>query len=252
MKTYKEMTQSVLEKAKNRRAGRNRIIALAASFLVLCTAALTALALGTGRAPAVRQPRLVLMCAASEYSQQEEMIEGVVTPLEFLIRVRDIRGINRYRDIIDIIAEEAAFREEIRNEEVDGIKPDSRYVRWQNEDAIISLLYKGFLFLAVEDYDLVQDMSVKTTDAGQATVERYLHNEEGEGARRGISINWVLSETTVDKIQDDPAMKLSTICDTITVTVNFKDGTTETVKIELTADDEGHIYVTHKGTVVSK
>lgn len=251
MKTYKEMTASVLEKAKNSQTKRNRIIALAATFLVLCTAGLTALALGTGQAPATPEPRLVLMCSASEYSQQEEMIEGVVTPLEFLIRVRDIRGINRYRDIIDIIAEEAAFREEIVNEEVDESKPDSRYVRWQNEDAIISLLYKGFLFLAVEDYDQVQDMSVKTTDAGQATVERYLHNEQGD-TRRGISINWVLSETTVDKIQNDPAMKLSTICDTITVTVNFKDGTTETVKIELTADDEGHIYATHKGTVVSK
>lgn len=251
MKTCKEMTQAVLKEAKRRRKRNGRIAATVAACVILCTAVFASVM--AGNAPGqTAQPRLVVMCSAAEYTQGTPIASGVEKPLNFLIRVRDLRGIHYYRDVVKILQEEARFREELLGkEDENGIKPDSQYIRWQDENAMISLIYRGFLYIKVEDYDAVQNVSLETTQAGEATTGIYSYEEGGE-FKKGISILWRLSDAMVEQISQDPQMKLSAISDTIRVKVTFRDGTTEIAVIELTADDEGQIYVRHKGSITTE
>jgi len=250
MKSCKEMTQSVLKEAGRRQKRNRKIAVMAASFVILCTAVLVA-TIGANIDGQSMQPRLVVMCSAAEYTDGEPVAMGVEKPLNFLIRVRDLRGIHYYRDVVRILAEEAQFREDLLGEEgKNGIKPDSQYIRWQDENAMISLIYRGFLYIKVEDYETVQNVSIETTDAGNATAGVYSYQENQE-IKRGISIQWVLSDAMVEQISQDPQMKLSAISDTIRVKVTFKDGTQEVVALELFMDDEGQIYVKHHGSLIS-
>lgn len=251
MKTCKEMTQAVLKEVKRRRKRNGRIATMVAACVILCTAVFASVM--AGNAPGqTAQPRLVVMCSAAEYTQGTPIASGVEKPLNFLIRVRDLRGIHYYRDIVKILEEEARFREALLGkEDENGIKPDSQYIRWQDENAMISLIYRGFLYIKVEDYDAVQNVSLETTQAGEATTGIYSY-EEGEEIKKGISILWRLSDATVEQICQNPQMKLSAISDTIRVKVLFQDGTTEIAVIELTADEEGQIYVRHKGSITTE
>lgn len=251
MKTCKEMTQAVLEKAGCRRRRNRQIGATVAALLLFCTAVFAS-AVGRDTQRQTMQPRLVVMCSAAEYTQGTPIASGVERPLNFLIRVRDLRGIHYYRDVVKILEEEAQFREELLGQENEnGIKPDSQYIRWQDENAMISLIYRGFLYIKVEDYSAVQTVTIETTETGKATTGIYSY-EEGEEIKKGISILWRLSDATVERICQDPQMKLSAISDTIRVKVLFQDGTTEIAVIELTANDEGQIYVRHKGSITTE
>lgn len=263
MKTYKEMTESVVMKAKAEQKRRSRTVGIIASAaVVVCFICTVAVALqgqmtdGTAKAGTLRESRLVLMCAAAEFEQEEALVEGVITPLKYLVRVRDIRGVVLEAERAEIDREEAAINKELLSAQ-SGAQGEKGSTRWGSKNTIVSLVQNEFLYIMVADYEQVLDMSVKTTDAGCATVVPYPYERTDENGAvtkvdTGIHINWSLSDATINRIDADPDMKLSEISDTVTVTVNFKDGTTETVKIELTADDEGHIHVTHKGTVVSK
>ena len=223
---------------------------MVAACVILCTAVFASVM--AGNAPGqTAQPRLVVMCSAAEYTQGTPIASGVEKPLNFLIRVRDLRGIHYYRDVVKILQEEAQFREDLLGRENEnGIKPDSQYIRWQDDNAMISLIYRGFLYIKVEDYDAVQNVSLETTQAGEATTGIYSY-EEGEGIQKGISILWRLSDATVEQISRDPQMKLSAISDTIRVKVTFRDGTQEVLVLELTTDDEGQIYIKHHGSIIS-
>lgn len=254
MKTYEEMASAVLTRAKAKRLQRRRRVLAAFSAAAVVCLILTAVLLleRDGKGSTATQPRLVLLCEAAEHNEPEPLSAGMVKPLKLLIRVRDLRGITRYRDVVDILAQEAAFREAIWNEEEDK-NSDNQYIRWQDENVMVSLLYQGFLYLKVEDYDQIQDVSVYTTESGAATVSRYIHNETWSGGpEKGIGINWVLSDVTVDAISKNPEMKLSDIRDTIRIKVQYKDGTEEIAVIELTVDDEGQIFVSQKGSITSQ
>ena len=255
MKTCEEMANAVMNRARKCRAQRKkrilRTISVAAVFLLLLTAGMYWDRKESGGETA-RSPRLVVMCAAAEYEEQTKLSANMEKPLKFLIRVRDIRDVKRYADYVDILAEEAAFREDIWSEQTDGdLQTNNQYTRWGDENAIISLIYKGFLYLKLDDYNQIQDISVYTMDAGVATISDYTVQDE-DIQEKGIGINWSLSDATVEKLCKDPQMPLSDIHDTIRVRVQFKDGLVEIMVIELSVDDEGQIYVKLQGTVTDK
>ena len=105
MKTCKEMTQAVLKEVKRRRKRNGRIATMVAACVILCTAVFASVM--AGNAPGqTAQPRLVVMCSAAEYTQGTPIASGVEKPLNILIRVRDLRGIHYYRDIVKILGHE--------------------------------------------------------------------------------------------------------------------------------------------------
>ena len=46
-------------------------------------------------------------------------------------------------------------------------------------------------------------------------------------------------------------MKLSTLRDTITVFVEFTDGTTETVVADVIIQDDGQVFIVHRGATIT-
>ena len=254
MKTYEEMTRSVLKRVKEYRQRRRKRILLSVTAGAMFATVLVAVAIAERNVPKNDkfEHRLVVMCAAAEYEEQTKLSANMEKPLKFLIRVRDIRDVKQYADYVDILAEEAAFREDIWSEQTDDdLQTNNQYTRWGDENAIISLIYKGFLYLKLDDYDQIQDISVYTMDAGVATVSDYTVQDE-DIQENGIGINWSLSDATVEKLCKDPQMPLSDIHDTIRVRVQFKDGLVEITVIELSVDDEGQIYVKLQGTITDK
>ena len=53
--------------------------------------------------------------------------------------------------------------------------------------------------------------------------------------------------TTRNIFVANPETPLSTLRDTFTVTINYKNGTKEIVIIDVTVDDNGQIYMTQRG-----
>ena len=262
MKTYEEMTRSVLEKGKKCRARRKKNWMCGATVAaMLCLILSAGFLYGGKNGITPTQQTIALQKGVSRLqvfyagnATQQEMVEDVVTPLDFLIRVRDIRRVYTEEERNAIMREENAINKEILAS-ASGPQGEKGSTRWGSENTIVSLVQNEFIYLAVADYDQVLNMSVETTEAGCATVVPYPYEKiDPDGAviekATGIHINWSLSDTTVNRIDADPDMKLSGICDTVTVTVGFKDGTTETVMIDITVDDAGQIYVTHKGTTI--
>lgn len=257
MKTYEEMTRSVLEKGKKCRARRKRNLLCGTSLAtVLCLLLGIGLlwpegstAVPTQGVSVLREKESRMQIFYAGNSDPEELVGDVVTPLDLYIRVRDIRGVRTEEERLAILQEER-----LRNKELmatfTGPQGEKGTTCWGSENTIVSMVQNEFLYIAVTDYDQVLDMSVTTTEAGGATVVPYPYERTDQNGAvvvdTGIHVNWSLSDATIDRIDADPDMKLSEISDTVTVTVNFKDGTTEDVVIDLQLDDAGQIYVTHR------
>lgn len=262
MKTYEEMARSVMEKAQRHRRKQKRtmisVISSVAVFAVCLTAAFAVWGEDSGiwnmSGEDTWQPRLVLRCSATEFRNQEGLLEDVVSPLEFMLRVRDIRGMTP-EQVNLVLEEEENYKDQWWQGE-DGLQGERSYTRWGTDNAYISLFYNEFLYLAVSDFEQVKDFTVKTTETGSATVVPYPYidsQDEGvtDAVKTGIHINWSLSDYTIDEIEKNPEIKLSEIKDTVSVSVEFEDGTTETAVIDITVDDEGQVYVTNKGIFVN-
>ena len=66
-------------------------------------------------------------------------------------------------------------------------------------------------------------------------------SESGQGMR----INWMLSDALFDKLDRDPTTPLSDICDTITFTVVYTDGSEDSFQVQVTFDDAGTMHATY-------
>jgi hypothetical protein len=56
-----------------------------------------------------------------------------------------------------------------------------------------------------------------------------------------------MTEETRKIFEENPETPLSTIRETITITIHYKNGTKEIVVIDVTVDDNGQIYMTQRG-----
>ncbi len=263
MKTYEEMTRSVLEKGEKCRARRKKKWMYGASLAAMLCLILSAGFLYGGKNETLPTEQTIdlkqgvsrLQVFYAGNAEQKEMVEDVEAPLDFLIRVRDIRKVRNAERRAEIMEEEKQINQKAVASAT-GPQGEKGSTCWGSENSIVSLVQNEFLYIAVSDFAQVLDMSVETTEAGCATVVPYPYEKIGpDGSVReidtGIHINWSLSDTTINRIDENPDMRLSAICDTVTVTVDFKDGTSETVVIDLTVDDAGQIHVTHKDTTIS-
>lgn len=271
MKTYEEMTVSVLQKTEYQRAAHRRRckIGLSAATCVLCVCAVILAIVRVGDTPtgsAGTTGRLVLLAAAADNGSHHELIQDVVTPSNFWIRVRDI-STNNSALWVEILEEEYAWDDAFRSNS--GL--DCAMTRFMSDTTLITVIYETTFYVAMKDYEQVESMSVSTTDAGSATAYRVRYKNQTTDAlgskttnydadslsdastqvSEGVAINWMLSDATVAMIDKDPKMDLSKIKDTITVTVVFKDGSTESAVIDLSVSAEGQVYVTHRESIAA-
>lgn len=264
MKTYHEMTESVLQRAQaeavaQKRRRRNSIaITTSGVCLVLL---LTILGVGLKQTPAVvpTLPSEMLMNPADttgtskpdeqqvavkvtyltnveDQVSQELMSANVSMPLSAMIRVRDTRGLSE-EEFYKAREEEIALAEEMRVSELGAMTV------WEYGGAVTTIVSNGFLTLDFSDFTAVKCINIETTDMG--TVNKG-GRPNGTGSRL-VDLDWSISSELAFAIENDPTIPLESIRDTVTITINYADETTETLIFDITVNEEGQIFVTQRG-----
>ena len=252
MKSSKEMARTVLAQAKKKKEKQSRIQkGIIGTAVVLCIAALVAFGSAGFRLPQSDVPTLstegavqntgksrlsVFSVSAAEY---KTMIDGVNIP----------QGIIRVRDVSDNTEAEKVFiRREIL-EEGEKLGEDAWFSSrqlWEDKDVMVMMAYAERLMVFPNDFGQIADFSVSAKNSSATCIANPDKNHKSGDVERGIEIGWQPSQAEVDMLQAEPDTKLSTFDDTITLTVNFKDGSTETVIIDVDVDDEGTIYMAYR------
>ena len=257
MKNYEEITQSVLRTAKIRKAAqkqRNRIV-IAAAAACACSLALVLFAGIKHPAPppvdatpdnsgavVQVQPRIKLLTSKNEGIKQE-MIQDVVTPLDLRMQVLDVRGMPEEEWMALAKEQFAAAKEMIQKSNL-----NNRLTQHAGPTAIITVISEGSFFIEIDDIDQVVDVSATCSSGGHVNKNR-VQKPDGYS---GIDFTWTPSQENITRvIEEDPAIKLSTFSDTVTSAVEFSDGSTETVTIDLIFNDDGQIYAVRRGTTVT-
>lgn len=257
MKSYEEMTGAVLSQAKEQRAAqqrrRGKVLAAAACACCIALAVFAAAKIylpSNGGKSGV--PRLSVFCVtANAAAQRQQMLKGEKVPYHAVIRVRDITGVAD-SELLDLHRADKEYAQQMAGQDLDKLpgNPNLSTSTHITDEMMITTIFAGSFYMEVDDYKQVKDVSTTTTEIGW--VAQYLSDYYDESLKDGIGITWSLSEAGVDMIEKNPEMKLSELNDTITVTVEFVDGSKETAVIAITVDDDGQIYGTFEGSNVEE
>ena len=251
MKNYEQMTQSVLIRAEaERMAQKRKRRTLLTAAACLCVVGLTVFAGAKARQTGGeerRESRVSVFCITANAAEQpQQMLKDGTLPYDAILRVRDITGLSDSQ----VQALQSADKEYA--EELAAKDPGEHgKFRWsvtsrKTDRTLVTTIYAGFYYLTVDDYAQVRDISVTTTGIGDASVSGVDYYDPS--LSDGVGITWSLSGEGLEMIETDPERKLSQITDTVTVTVEFLDGTKEIAVIDITVDDAGQIYGTFRGT----
>ena len=286
MKNYREMTESVLQKAgaeilKKERRRRNGVC-IAASGLCLALL-LTVLAMGMEQVPVVlptqtderpgfaadankqteatvdinqtiqwvetqAKAKITYLTNVDGGDMQKMLTPGVLLPLDAKIRVRDIRGLSG-----------AETRKVMEEEEViaAGVLShgDGYAAVWDYQQMIFSITSRGSISLEFDDSTTVLGIDVLTTEVGSVIMSSSEDGSRPEGTPEGIYwpnvrevyLDWKPSHEAILALDEDPTIPLSFFNDAITATVHYADETTDTYVFDITVNEEGQIFVTQRG-----
>lgn len=290
MKTYDEMTSSVLQRATACIAERNRrrktILAIAASGLCL---ALVLVAVGAfWKAPAgtdntnptismknpttapaqpestepnqqdviVSTGKVHFLSATAEEAKLTPMQANITLPMDHLFRVRSLIGLTD-EQIYEARLEEQELRLAFLSK-YSQILGEGSCSDFESDEVIIQQFSGGVASLILLDYSQIESVERETTgvlDAGESYAIYHTDYTIGKGecavtipaGSRRIFLPCRMSSKTIKIFSENPDTPLSTIKDTITITINYKNGTKEIVIIDVTVDDDGQIYMTQRG-----
>lgn len=254
MKSYEEMTEAVLLRGKKERAAlKKKHLTVVSAVVCLClvaTAVFAGMGAGTQAGNHDREPRLsVFTITASAEQQRQPMLKGERVPCYAVLRVHNIKGLQN-KDLLEIRTNDREYAENIMGEYRGSAPngPDWSTVIWSSENIMVSCMYSGSFWLTVDDYNQIQDVSIKTTEFGSAV----MHGADFYDALKadGVGITWTPSQMWLEILEKDPERKLSGITDTISVSVEFKSGETEVLYIDISVDDDGRIFGTYRDVVV--
>ena len=254
MKSYEEMADSVLFRAEEKMAEQRRRRRKAATGAIcMCLAALVVFAGAKAALPTEdkesRDPRVSVFCVtASAADQRQEMVKGEKLPYNAEIHVRDISGLGEL-EIQELREADKEYAKQIAGQNTD----DYGNLDWSiaspgSDKVMVTTIFVGSYYLTVDDYSQIKDVTSTTTEIGWTA--QHLTDYYDPSMRDGVGITWGLSGVGFDMIEEDPDMALSEIKDTITVTVEFKDGSKDVVTIDIAVDDDGQIYGTFQGVDV--
>ena len=203
--------------------------------------------------------RVTLLCARADIDQTVSMQADVKMPY-LKVRVRDLTGLTE--------DEKEAVSEAERKYAADVVAEANTYNWYMNsgEGGLVSQISAGKFLLHLQDLDQVEDIRITTGEAGRlwqvssltdaetgkdvpgayyldAQQVKNLYSADIPG---GLAMVWVLSEDQISDLCLNPSTPLSTLQDTITITVNFNDGTQQILVIDLVFDDSGEVYAIYR------
>jgi len=270
MKDYNEMAESVLQQAKIRAAQRKHRCRVTTGLIAatLCVAILIAVVgVGLNRNPAdgtistepaqpnIIQPGKVYFLTANEEGDELTLMQPNMTlPMKNIFRVRSLKDLTE-SEIAKAVSEErayrAAFADKYRNS-------DGGMYEWnQSDDLIFQHLSGGKASLILPETSQLESVDRETTgvlniDKSSGAYSSDVTIGEGENAvtipagSRRIYLTLHVSNLVFKIFEEYPDTPLSTIRDTITVTINYKNGTKQIILIDVTLDDEGNVYMTQR------
>ena len=98
----------------------------------------------------------------------------------------------------------------------------------------------------IDDYALVEDVSITTTDVGGLILSYAKYHVKDGKHPRLYQVTWIPSSESQQLIYKDPTIKPSQFRDTITFTITYKDGTVVTKMVDISFDDEGQAYIVQR------
>lgn len=245
MKSNEEMVRSVLRKVEREQLRQSRIrktlISAVACFCVVAVAVIGAARVWSPEESPVSSAGSRLSVFTVNAAEYKSMVKDVLVP-SGLMHVRNVKGCSELERVF------------IRREEINLIEEytkgawRSSLMRQEKDNAIFVMGWAEVLMVMPEDIEQVSEFSARSKDGSSfgAAINPTKDKKSGEICR-GIEIWWQPPEEQVNMLLKEPDTKLSIVSDTITVTVTYTDGTTESVMIDVTVDDDGIIYMTHRG-----
>jgi hypothetical protein len=151
---------------------------------------------------------------------------GIATPIEYIVYYRDLRGLS------DEECEEATAQWHAFETELLSGAGEYSHTSYAANDLIICTYIKGFLGITSSRGN-ISDLYVSTN----TRVGNYSWGMVGDA----YYVDWYLNH---EVLIEDPDMPLSSIRDSLEVTITYEDSTTECIVIDITIDDEGQVYAT--------
>lgn len=280
MKNYEQMAEDVLRRAEayalQQKQNRRIIAGAAAAFGCLCLLIAAGIGgvrelrdevsleqppaqvtVGSGvtedsaatREEVSRTYGFTLLAAYTAEDAGTPLEENLKLPLNYSLRVRDLRGLTHAKAEAAVEEERETFRGKINQS---GMTLGSCLRR---DNYVISLVRIGSFRLCIEDYSVVQSISVRsTTDNGWIDIalsdgtfpkgaEVTLTTDQIPERDRELwlVINWKYSKAVLEALDADPATPLSEFSDTVIFTVNYTDGTAQECEVRILVQDDGQI-----------
>lgn len=195
MKTYEEMTQSVMKKAQTHRAYQKRRNSnLALIMVCACCVAVSVVFINYTNREDNREialndsstatladnstPRLVLLCATSDKEPPRVMEERVKIPYQTELRIRHITGMTE-EEISQVEKEETAYTSKLF-----GLFTEPRaYSRYVLDNILVTTISIGEFEIKLNDMDKVERFRISTTENGMLLtypdVKLYEHHVSG-------------------------------------------------------------------------
>lgn len=152
---------------------------------------------------------------------------GISMPIDYIVYVRNLRGLSDEKRS-EVTEQWREFDCSMR----DGTDAytSSTFV---GKEVIVGTYMKGHLEITSTRSEIVM-VSVDTINEGIG--------DHGWGQSGGeFHVNWFLNPRV---LIEDPSIPLSTIRDSLEVTITYKDGTTEIIIIDISLNDEGQVFAT--------
>lgn len=276
MKTSEEMARSVMQRASAHKAARKRnMITLTAAFLCVCGMGIAAIMAHSPSKPDTLQIQsttggetVVVPVATSKISmlrylssgtESVEMEKDVKVPYEMELRVKDLTDLTE--DEADALcAAEQKYAEDVISKYKEDLSSWS-IGQYKGDSRVITSICAGAISIQLDDPKLVDNIHIAANGDGQ------LGHIRGESLLEenfrehymdywdvllsyydgGIGMIWHLSSLNCRELCSDNPVPLSSFRDTITITVNFKDGTQDVHVIDIVVEDSGKIYAIYRG-----
>lgn len=216
----------------------------------------------------VHTENVYFLSSTKEGNELTPMQANMTLPVNCMFRVRSLKGMTE-SEIEKAIEEEYAFKAEFKKKygNSDGgyysmhVLPENIFSNGKlevRESVVVQYLSGGKASLILLNTSEIKSFDTETTGAlsvngGYSIYKKDVTIGEGESAVTipegclRIYLQLGISDEMYKTLKNDPDTPLSALCDTITVTINYKNGAKEIVVIDITVDDEGFVYMTQRG-----
>ena len=206
---------------------------------------------------------VVLLVAISPDDPGTELVENLTLPMNYFLRVRDLRGLDsEERDLA--INEERKLNDQIWDEGL-GSANWKRLNGLVRGDYMISFVRINQFRLKIENFDLVESIIIRcATRYGELDVEycdkiatnwwevELLPEDISDFYREnGLCISWDYTTALLEELDEDPSMPLSNFSDVVAFTVKFLDGTVQESKVRIDIREDGQIFTCLSGDTVT-